>query len=159
MADRNTNSFSFENGGTLTITESGANAVFMIKEATLTWKPAIRARILCTDRGVQQAPREGNDQYGELTCTVRCGSLQGSSALYTLLMTAATSGVVKEFSSVILDQPTYRGSTTGDRVTFGNCHVPGDRPPEWKAGDGTNDNELTFTLLFRTIGPSIAAMA
>lgn len=148
MADFNTTPWTFENGGTLDIADGGSNLVFNINEGTLEWTPVVYESMEWTDRNVLQAPKQGKPVKGTLRCSVKCGQLQGANSLYAKLMTAPTSGAQELFSTVVIKRPTYRGSATGESLTFTNAYLDTSAPPQFRAGRGSEFDELTFQLNF-----------
>lgn len=138
------------NGGTLKITGAAdTHTILNIHEGSLTWTPVMREPKYFKDRGVQQAPIEGDDTLGELSVEVNCGALkQGSgSSLIELLIAdgSSSTNLAMEYASVIMDFPVSRGGSTGQRVTFTNASV--NAPPEWSKGD--DYDKLKFTMRFR----------
>lgn len=148
MADFNTTPWTFENGGTLDIADGGSNLVYNINEGTLEVTPQVYESIQWTDRNVLQQPKQGRPVAGVMRCSVKCGQIQGANSLYAKLMTAATNGAQELFSTVVIKRPSYRGGTTGESWTFTNAYLDTSAPPQFRAGRGSEFDELTFQLKF-----------
>ena len=62
-------------------------------------------------------------------------------------MTAATNGAQELFSTVVIKRPSYRGGTTGESWTFTNAYLDTSAPPQFRAGRGSEFDELRDRLV------------
>jgi hypothetical protein len=152
MAAKNVNQtvMRWLNGGVIKIDDStDVHTIANIHDGALSFSPVMREPKYFKDRGVQQAPIEGDDTLGELTVEVNCGALKqaADTSLLELLIAdgSSSTNLAKEYTSVIMEFPVSRGGTTGQRVTFTNCSV--NAPPEWNLGQ--DYDKLKFTMRFR----------
>lgn len=153
MADINTSTRRFENGGIFQITESAtATPVLLIVPGSISWTPSFRSRIEFTDRGVQQTPMEGDDILSEISVQVYTGKFH-TSELYTLLMSAGASGSPQLFDSLLIKIPDNRSATTGESLTWSNFWLA--EPPTFQAGGQNGMDTMTFKLKAKT-GPTTA---
>lgn len=154
MPNINSAPYRIENGATIEVTTGGTTYTLLnLKPGTIRFKPAFTERIEYMDRGVQQAPLDGDQMRGEAELEINAGPMQGSDSLYALLMTAGSSGASKLFTSLVVKQPPYRGGSTGESITFSNFYLS--EPPEFRAaGSGQEWNSVSFKVKF-TSGPTI----
>lgn len=137
------------NGGVVKLV--GATDSYIINnihDGAFDFAPLRRETIQYKDRGVYQAPIEGDDTLGEGTIEVMCGALQGSTSLIPQLIQdgPTTSNLAFEFTSMVLDFPVSRGGSTGERVTLGNVSIK----PDIKWSKGETMDKLTFGFNYRT---------
>lgn len=154
MGNINTTPLTFENGGVLDIADGASNIVQHINEGTLEWTPMVYESIEWTDRNVLQQPKQGKPIAGTMRCSVKCAQLQSSSSLFAKIMTAAANGAQEIFSTITISRPDYRGAATGELLTFTNCYLDTSSPPTFRAGRGSEFDELTFTVKFLS-GPAV----
>ena len=127
MASYNINSAArvFEHGGRIIFTEgSDTYTVLLVEEGTLEWAPGMWDTKTFTDRGALQDPLEGNERPTTLSFTVKFTSGTDSKELQVLLPSQKSSydGKRRQFS-VRVELPTYKGATTGEKITFAKCTV------------------------------------
>jgi hypothetical protein len=130
----------FENGGILTLTESGGSAdtVLLIEAGTLTFKPGGREAIVYKDRGtLATSAVEGDERPTEVSFDIKIapGAFVDSGQVFKRLAVVGSSGVSAKFS-VVVSFPDARGAIVGDRITFAHCVLQ--EQPEYTAG-GEND--------------------
>jgi len=123
------------NGGIVTATDAtNTYTIANIEDGELNFTPVMRDAIEYHDRGVQQQPLEGNDQFGEFSLEVNCGQLTGANSLFAALTQAGSSGLVFQFTNFIIDIPTNRGAATGERVTLTSVYISRTPPPTFSKG-------------------------
>lgn len=149
MASINTATRRFEEGGIFTITESGDKEVQLIVAGSISWKPSFKMPIKFTDRGLQQPPKEGDQEVSEISLQVHTGKFAGSE-LYSVLMAAASGGSPNFFDTLTLKIPDNRAASTGELLTWSNVWLA--EAPTYQAG-GTGALD-TMTYKFEaTSGP------
>lgn len=146
----------WENGGVVTI---DGDTISNVEAGTLKWTPAMRTRIEYKDRGIPQAPLEGDDGYSDIELEVKIGDYEGVDSIYTKLMAAGSSGLAKQLTNFIVTIPNYRGASAGQTITWttsGTSVVYVSEPPSYTAG-GENDGLDKLTVKLRaTFAPTIA---
>jgi hypothetical protein len=139
------------NGGVLKITGAvDTYVVNNIQDGEVSFNIVRREAVHFKDRGVYQAPLEGDDELGECTVEVNCGALAvgAGTSLVSLLNAdgSSSSNTALEYATIILDFPVSRGGSTGQRVTLTNCSMK--TGIQWTKGMDTD--KLKFSFNFRS---------
>lgn len=156
MANINVNHRRFDNGGVIEFNDGSAKTLDNVQDGSVSWEPSTREVVTVKDRGVYKQAMDGDDTLAKIDFDVACGELTSpSTSLYATLMQAGSSGLVKEFTSLVIKIPDYRGATAGESLTFTNVYV--DRTTiRWsKGGKQGGINSLSFTVYARS-GPTAA---
>ncbi len=143
MADRNTGAFQrFDNNGVLKI---GSDPILGYVPGSFEIVERQRARIMNKDRGTIGSATVG-DQRPQ-TIRFRVYRTSTFNALRALLLPAATSGV-ETYVTIVYDQPTHQGASTGDRWTWNKCFCPdGISHASNPGGSGDNDfDQITIEM-------------
>ena len=136
----------FESGGILTISGFGADTLTIagVVPGSLNFTPPGRQVLPFTDRGVQQAPLDGDDELGKVSFDVR-GSKETTNHLMTLV-TAAPSGATATEGTITIKFPDGRGASTG--LVYAFAGVSRGELPSYKAG--TDFDVMSFSFMCRS---------
>lgn len=156
MANINSNHRRFDNGGSIELADSGTKTIDNVLDGSVSWKPATREVVTVKDRGVYKQAMDGDDTLAEIDFDFGCGELtSAASSLYATLMQAGSSGLVKEFASLVFKIPDSRGASTGESLTFSNVYCDRDSLRWSKGGKQGGINSLSGKLYARS-GPVAA---
>ena len=135
----------WENGGTITIEEFGGatpDTIINVEAGTLRFKAGGREAIIYKDRGaLQAAPPEGDERPTEVDIDVKVAPtvFTGTDQIWKRLVVAGTAGATPRFI-LVCRFPAYRGSATGDQLTFANCVMQ--EFPELQTGGENNGLDM-----------------
>lgn len=156
MATINSNHRRFDNGGVIELADGGTKTVDNVMDGSFSWKPAAREVQVIKDRGVYKQAMDGDDTLAEIDFDFGCGELtSAASSLYATLMQAGSAGLVKEFTSLVIKIPDYRGASTGESLTFTNVYCDRDSLRWSKGGKMGGVNSISGKLYARS-GPTPA---
>lgn len=149
MATFNANPLRFDNGGVLLI---GSDDVLeLLPGSALEFTPCVYKNIARLDRGVPQAPRDGDLEPGTIRIRARLGA-HATTSLEQQLLAAGTNGLAKEFT-IVVKWPDYRGASTGVQFTFATVCFDREKT---RVSQGSDFDTVEFEGTYRTAGPTKA---
>lgn len=145
----------FEHGGRIIFVE-GADTytVLLVDEGTLEWSAGMWQTKTLLDRGSLQDPLEGNEQPTTVAFNVKFTSGTDSKELQNLLPSQKTSPDGKRRQFVVrVELPTYKGSSSGEKITFAKCTVE-----SLRVTAGAMFDTMRIELLDHEPKPTVAAL-
>lgn len=113
-----------EAGAILTFNDGTTTWTFTsIRPGTLRWKAGHHKPLNFTERGEQQFPYEGDEQLSEFELDVLYAGAQATDDVGKFLLARdTTTGKMKSWT-IVLKNPTLKGSVTGEQITWANSYL------------------------------------